>query len=43
MTEENISQVFRLKKIIDETKNISLKKLSKMKWFVINTKMFVRF
>ena len=41
MTEENISQVFRL--IIDETKNISLKKLSKMKWFVINTKMFVRF
>ena len=41
MTEENISQVFRL--IIDETKNISLKKFSKMKWFVINTKMFVRF
>ena len=31
MTEENISQVFKLKKIIDETKNISLKKLSKMK------------
>ena len=41
MADENISQELRLKNI-DETKNILLKKLRKMNWWVRSTKRFVR-